>query len=293
MLIFQLIRVITKKKQIAISVLSLLLSINLNAQNMNSFYFDVYSANNLAESGKVDSAILKYENAFKNVQYVPVTYLKKVLKLSKTTRDKERIKQYSKRIKIQNKGTDPYLKATIDSLIKVDQKVRKGKSVRISRYSWKCDQDPECNKQSAKYKKSKRAIEHWRKTDSLNTYFLLDLFEKHGFIGEELVGFRRYIEVIVILLHFDADTSNTVLEPLLTKALNEGKIRPIDFAQILDRHLSGDYTKQKYWLWPDANKEKYAFTENEIPQILKLRESIGIYGSTLKLEKNWGAIGKI
>ena len=113
------------------------------------------------------------------------------------------------------------------------------------------------------------------------------IFEKHGFIGEELVGFWGYNMVIVILLHFDADTSNTVLEPVLTKALNEGKIRPIDFAQILDRHLSGDYTKQKYWLWPDANKEKYAFTENEIPQILKLRESIGIYGSTLKLEKNW------
>jgi hypothetical protein len=66
---------------------------NANAQNMNSFYFDVYSANNLAESGKVDSAILKYENAFKNVQYVPVKFLKKVLKLSKTTSDKDRIKQ--------------------------------------------------------------------------------------------------------------------------------------------------------------------------------------------------------
>ena len=288
MLIFQLIRVITKKKQIALSVLSLLLSINLNAQNMNSFYFDVYSANNLAESGKVDSAILKYENAFKKVQYVPVKFLKKVLKLSKTTRDKERIKQYSKRIKIQNKGTDPYLKATIDSLIKVDQKVRKGKSVRFSRYSWDCDRDPECNKQTAKYKKSKRAFEHWVKTDSLNTYFLLDLFEKHGFIGEELVGFLGYNTLIVILLHFDVDTSNTVLEPVLTKALNEGKIQPVDFALILDRHLSGDYTKQKYWLWPDAKKKKYAFTENEIPQILKLRENIGIYGSGLKQENSWG-----
>lgn len=284
-LLFQPIRIITKKKQIAISVLSLLISINLNAQNMNSFYFDVNSANNLAESGKVDSAILKYENAFKNVQYVPVTYLRKVLKLSKSTRDKERIKHYSKRIKIQNKGTDPHLKATIDSLVKVDQKVRKRKSVRISRYSWDCDRDPECNKQSAKYKKSKRAIEHWMKTDSLNTYFLLDLFEKHGFIGEELVGFKGYLSVWGILLHFDADTSNTVLEPVLTKALNEGKISPIHFAYILDRHLSGDNTKQKYWLWPDKNKEKYAFMENEIPQILKLRESIGIYGSGLKQEK--------
>ena len=277
-LILQTIRIITKKKQIAITVLSLLISINLNAQNMSSFYFNINSANNLAKSGKVDSAILKYENAFKKVQYVPVTYLRKVLKLSKLTNDKERIIHYSKRIKVQNKGTNPRIKATIDSLIKVDQKVRKGKSVRISTYSWKCDKDPECNKQSEKYIKSKRAIEKWKKTDSLNTYFLLNLFEKHGFIGEELVGFRRYNDVIVILLHFDADTSNTVLEPVLTKAIDEGKIMPIDFAQILYRHLSGDHTKQKYWLWPDANKEKYPFTENEIPQILKSRENIGIYG---------------
>ena len=293
MLIFKLLRTLTKKKQTALIVLSLLLSINLNAQKLNSFYFDLNSANNLAESGKVDSAILKYENAFKNVQYVPVKYLRKVLKLSKITRDKERIKQYSKRIKSQNKGTNPHLIATIDSLIKVDQKIRNPKSVRIYRYAWNCDRDPECKKkQSAKYKKSKRAFEHFMKTDSLNTYFLLSLFEKHGFIGEELVGFRGYNIITTILMHFSADTSNTVLEPVLTKALNEGKIQPKDFAKILDRHLSGDYTKQKYWLWPDSNKEKYAFTENEIPQILKLRESIGIYGSTLKQEKNWGGYWK-
>ena len=87
-----------------------------------------------------------------------------------------------------------------------------------------------------------------------------------------------------MLLHFDADTNNSILKPTLTRALNEGKIGPIYYAQILDRHLSGDFTEQIYWAWPDSDRKKYAFTEDDIPQIIKLRESIGIYGSELKQE---------
>jgi len=267
-------------KQI-IAIWLIVLSLNIKAQDMNSFYFEANVANNLAKVGKIDSAIITYENAFKKVDYVQITYLNKIVTLAKLNKDQERINRYLKQIKIQLKGTTPQLVTIIDSLIKADQKVRKGKSLRKSKYSWECDEDPNCNKQSKKYIKSKLFADNWKKTDSLNSYFLFDLFQEYGFIGEELVGFKGYNNIIAIFTHFDLDTNNTILEPILRIALNEGKIWPIHFTQILDRHLGGKFTIQKYWTWPDRNKKKYEFSESDIPKIIKLRESIGIYGSTL------------
>jgi len=271
-------------KQIIIYFLLFFFALQIKAQNINEFYFEANTARKLAKAGKIDSAIATYENAFKKVDYVFIRYLKRVKALAKLNNDEERVKKYTEQIKKQNKGTNPHLIAIIDSLIKKDQKVRKGKSSRKSKYMWKCDKNLGCNKQSKKYIESKKYNDNWKKTDSLDTYFLLNLFKQYGFIGEELVGFYKYGAVITILTHFDQDTSNASLEPVLRKALNEGKIWPIHFAQILDRHLGGKFTIQKYWTWPDTNKKKYLFTESDIPQIIKLRESIGIYDLWVKQE---------
>ena len=264
--------------------ISISMSLRLDAQNMNAFYYEVNVAKNLASSGKTDSAIVVYEKAFEKRNYVPVRYLKSVLKLAKLKDDKKRIKDYSNRIETQSLGSSPQLMAVLDSLIKEDQKVRSNRSYRNAQYFWKCTDDPDCDKHSKKFAKAQLIAEHWRKTDSMNTYFLLDLFEQHGFIGEELVGPDKAQFVRIVLLHFDADTNNAILGPVLKRARDEGKLHPLEYAQILDRHHSGDTAKQLYWTWPDANKQKYPFTEKDIPGILKQRESIGLYGTQLKQE---------
>ena len=273
------------QKQTLTVLLVVFFIFQIKAQNLNKYYFEFNVAYNLAKAGKVDSAIATYEDAFRKLDYVQIRYLQKVLELAKLKKDKARIKKYSQQIKKQNRGTNPYLIAIIDSLIKEDQKVRKGKFYRKSKYMWKCDKDPNCNKQSEKYIDSKKYNNNWKRIDSSNVYFLLNLFKRYGFIGEEQVGLYKYGDVITILIHFDRDTSNTILEPILRKALKEGEIYPIDFTAILDRHLGGKYTIQKYWTWPDLNKKKYPFTEADIPKIIKLRESVGIYGSSLRQEK--------
>ena len=236
------------QKQILTVLLVVFFIFQIKAQNLNKYYFELNVAYNLAKAGKVDSAIATYEDAFRKLDYVQIRYLQKVLELAKLKKDKARIKKYSQQIKKQNRGTNPYLIAIIDSLIKEDQKVRKGKFYRKSKYMWKCDKDPNCNKQSEKYIDSKKYNNNWKRIDSSNVYFLLNLFKRYGFIGEEQVGFYKYGDVIKILTHFDYDTNNAVLEPVLRKALNEGKIWPIHFTQILDRHLGGKYTIQKYWI---------------------------------------------
>ena len=282
-----------------IIIITFLISIcipNVRAQDINKYYFELNVANNLAKVGEIDSAIATYEDAFKKRDFVSAFYFKKVLKLANLKKDKVRIEKYIQKIKKQSKGTNPYLKAIIDSLLKKDQEVRTALYVQRSAYAWKCDNKPNCNKQSKRYKRAKKYLDNWEKRDSLDTYFLLNLFKKYGFIGEELIGFDGYVNIITILIHFDRDTNNAVLEPVLRKALNEGKIWPIDFAVIIDRHLKGDMKIQKYWLWPDfKSKKKYSFTKEDIPEIIKLRENIGIYDSSLRQEKRgkyWYLISK-
>jgi len=269
-------------------VLSIMVSTHLNAQNINSFYSEISIASNLAESGEVDEAILTYENAFKKIDYVRIRYLNKVLTLAKENNDLERVSNYSERIKKQRKGKKPHLIKVIDSLMQEDQKVRTNKSAKRWRYMAKCDANPNCNKNSKKYIKSKLTVDNWKRTDSLNIYSLLNLIELYGFIDEELIGPEKAESVFILLLHFDADTNNSVLEPVLKRALNEGKIEPKWYTMILDRHLGGDFAKQIYWTWPDSSKERYPITEDDIPEILKMRESIGLYNSVLKLERRRG-----
>lgn len=272
-------------KQILILFLLFFFALQIKAQNINEFYFEANTARKLANAGKIDSAIATYENAFKKVDYVFITYLEKVKRLAELNNDTIRVEKYTRQIIEQSKGTNPKLKAIIDSLIIVDQKVRTGKSSRKSRYYAKCIyKKRNCNVNSKRYKESKKWYDNWEKTDSLNTDYLLKLFKQYGFIGEELVGVDRYIDVWVILLHYDRDTNNTVLEPILEKAREEGKILPDEMAMIIDRHLGNKYTIQKYWTWPCIEKEKLQFTEADIPKIIKLRESIGIYDLWVKQE---------
>ena len=272
-------------KQIVVIFLLIIFALNIKAQNINGFYFEINTGRDFVQDGKIDSAITTYENAFKRVNYVQIIYLKRILNLAKLNEDEERIKKYSQQIEKQSVGTNLQLKAIIDSLIVVDQKVRTGKSAQKARYASKCDYYQNCNKESKRYKKSKIAFDNWRKTDSLNTHYLLTLFKKHGYFGEELVGTSRATKVFTMLLHYDADTNNTILGPVLEKARREGKIGLMRFAMIQDRHLGGEYTIQKYWFWPYLGKKKLQFSEADIPQIMKLRESVGIYGSTLRQEE--------
>ncbi|PHQ78360.1 MAG: hypothetical protein COB65_13975 [Thalassobium sp.] len=268
-----------------IFLLVFLFSRNVEAQNFSAFYFEANEARKLGEEGKIDSAIKTYENAFKILDYVKVEDLIKVVELAKLNNDEERIKLYSQRIEKQSKATNPELKATIDSLVRLDQKVRNRKSIENARYFWKCNQDSSCNKYSKKYIRAKLLYENWAKTDSSNINCLLKLIEQYGFLGEELVGFQGYIDITLILVHFDTDTSNTILEPILTKALYEGKVLPEDFAYIIDRHLYFSGSPVKYWLFSWSSATKIFQSDAEITKILELRESIGLYGSKLWQEE--------
>ena len=119
----------------------------------------------------------------------------------------------------------------------------------------------------------------WIDTDKSNASYLLKLIDEYGYLGEELIG-KRSSETFVMLLHYDVDTNNIVLSPILDKALEEGSILPKEYAMILDRHSFFINNTQTYWMWPCSSKgDKLPFKETEILEILERRESIGIFDS--------------
>jgi len=260
----------------------------LSGQDINTFYFEMNEGRKLAVVGKIDSAITAYEEGFKKLEYVQTIYLQKVLQLAKLNNDLERIEKYSNKIAKQSRGTNPYLIEIVDSLSKEDQKIRKHKFYRKAKYAAKWDRKQKGVNNSKRYKKSKKLLNYIEKTDSSNIHHLLSLFDEYGFLGEELVGKKGYLNVRMLLLHFDDDTNNLILEPYLNKAWEEGKILPTHYAEIQDRHLRGVYYIQKYWMWRCIEKEKLQFVETDIPKIIKLRESIGIYDLSLRQEEYKG-----
>jgi len=249
------------------------------AQDQSSFYSQINLANNLEKDGNIDSAIVVYEGAFTKVDYVQTHYLKKVLNLAVLKKDEDKITEYEQQINAQLKGKNPKLVGIIDSLFNEDQKVRGRKYSKALAYIKMKGEHP-C-KNSKKYIKSINLYRDWGKTDSSNVYCLLSLIEEVGFIGEELVG-SRWHKVNILFLHFDRDTSNLLLEPILTNAVQNGEMLPLHATRILDRHLFTHTGTQKYWTWNVSQKgESLPFSDIDIPEILMLRENIGIYGSKL------------
>lgn len=260
-----------------------LISATLKGQDYHQFYLQIHNAITVAQNDKADSSIAVYENAFEKVDYVNTRILKKVLKLAKINKDQVRIDIYTKQIETQLKGTNPKLIAVIDSLNNEDQRVRNSKYSRATNYCFKCSHNEKCSTKSARFLKSEKLRNDWRRTDSLNIDYLLKLFDRYGFIGEELVG-DRYLSVITILIHYDADHKSNVLKPIFDKARKEGKILPLNSAQIMDRHSYNFDHTQTYWTWSWGSREKFDFSNSDMDRIIALREGIWIYGSELSQE---------
>jgi len=244
------------------------------AQNMQMFYRSMFQADSLCKVGLIDSAITTYTNSFRKVDYVHSSFLRR---LSHCLTKKGNIIEaefYTQRAEKQLTGTNLFLIQTVDSLFQEDQRVRKSKYSR----AWKYVRNN--NIKARRYKKFQKLTAQSECVNESNINHLLHLISVHGFLGEEILGDDSY-KVTIMLLHFDKDTLNQVLEPILNSALDEGTILPLDYARIIDRHLYNYVGFQKYWTWSCTSKSKFELTESEI---LKKREEIGVFGISVSQE---------
>ena len=166
----------------------------------------------------------------------------------------------------------------MDSLVEKDQFVRKRKHSKANRYYLKSSNDKRLVN-SIRFKKSLVLRNEWLKIDSSNIQTLLQLIELKGFPSVDRVGERAYSNAQLLLLHFDEDTNNRILNPILTKFLETGEIFPSDYARIIDRHHSRD-GKQVYYEWRPCLYELLSNQEKE--RVSQARKEIGLKPKVFK-----------
>lgn len=166
----------------------------------------------------------------------------------------------------------------LDSLVEKDQFVRKRKHSKANRYYLKSSNDKRLVN-SIRFKKSLVLRNEWLKIDSSNIQTLLQLIELKGFPSVDRVGERAYSNAQLLLLHFDEDTNNRILNPILTKFLETGEIFPSDYARIIDRHHSRD-GKQVYYEWRPCLYELLSNQEKE--RVSQARKEIGLKPKVFK-----------
>ena len=260
---------------------------SLNAQDYKRFYSEVNEGKSLYAQGSYSEALLRYEAASQIVDFVQTPFLQKFLKAARKAKNKTLEQKYKRLIETQKKTPAEYahLGPKLDSLLAEDQRVRKKKQ-RLIKYYWK-NVDNSSVWHSPKFMKAKKAQEEWSRTDSLNIQILLSMFDEYGFLDERKIGEERHAAVFVLLLHFDKDTSNTVLQPILDRALAKGQITPVSYALILDRHLNSCNLPQKYYSWPMLRSDP-KLSEEDIKHISKLRADIGIYENEIMINESRG-----
>ena len=166
----------------------------------------------------------------------------------------------------------------LDSLVERDQFVRNRKHSKANMYFLKSSHVKRLIN-SNRLKKSLALRNEWLKIDSSNIHTLLQLIELKGFPSVDRVGERAYSNAQLLLLHFDEDTNNHILKPILTKYLKSGDIFPSDYARIIDRHHSKN-GKQLYYEWRPCLYEHLSNQEKE--KVSQARKEIGLNPKTFK-----------
>lgn len=254
-------------------------------QDYSLFYKRIQTGDSLFKNDLIDSAMLVYKEALADYKIVHSRILERASYISKKAKNKELKKECDNRIKSLKIGTNKDIQEQIEALIKKDQEVRTGSNARLTRWYYENCIKNNCDSLSTKAIKGKKAYEYWQDVDSTNINILIDLFNQHGFLGESILGSKYYPYIFGLLLHFDSDSNNLILEPYLNEALNQGKLLPKHYAYIIDRHLWVNHENQKYWTWPLASKSKPQITEEDIKIALKNREDIYLFGTKLYLEQ--------
>ena len=158
----------------------------------------------------------------------------------------------------------------LDSLLKEDQRVRGRKFTKASRQRRKLIDKKHTNR----YIRANALMKEWYAVDSSNIYHLLELITERGYPSRKIVGGQGYVSGVTIILHFDRDTGNKLLRPILDEALQDDLIDPRDYATIIDRHFYVHGDQQQYFEYQFC--DFLDLSESEKEKVLENRHKIGL-----------------
>lgn len=263
----------------SISILTICLIISLFSFGQNdyiNYHLKTYQARKLAYEQKLDSALLLYKQAFKLVDYIHIKNLKAANKIAKKLKDKSFDKFTSDKIKSFNNedNINKNYQKIIDSIAIEDQRVRDDKYYQAKQVYYKYIKDSLSNKTIDEFVQAQKLMSEWFHVDSMNIKRLLSLITVYGYPSEKLVGVEGCRKAFIVLLHFDTDQNNSILQPIIDKALFNGDIAPDDYAWIIDRRLTWCQGKDPYYYHMPFGLDK--LSEEAINNINKERRKIGL-----------------
>lgn len=272
-------------RTIILPTLILILSPLVYTQELNQANKNLVEAKNLANEGYIDSAIITYELAFSQIEYIHSTHISEVLSLSKNNKDRSRKKKYKRMLSEKKKCKNNLLMAKVDSILKWDGMIRKGYFPKQIRYYIACNKDSLCDKTSIEFKTAKTYRDSASFIDSCNQQALLKILkEEGGFKGEAAVGSKNEYAYYILLLHYDTDTNNRILQPYLDQAFEKGYLTSLLYTYVLDRHEYHTMGTQTYWAWPILRKNPN-LSEEQISEANEKRKRIGISSRITDVEK--------
>lgn len=228
-------------------------SLALIGQNTNdylAYYRNVQSAEKHYALKQYDSAYTDFSKAFDLVDFYHAYDISVFIKVCRKVGQRQRIKELKRIDKFQKKNIDVEYKRIIDSLHSHDRRVRSKRHYNARNYLWKAKFDTSFVVDSGTLVKSERLMNEWLRVDSMNIQTLLSLINEKGFPSQKRVGAYSNISAYLLLLHFDRDTCNYILNDILWAALINGEILPNLYAYIVDRHLDNCGKSQLYFTIP-------------------------------------------
>lgn len=138
----------------------------------------------------------------------------------------------------------------------------------------KCMSNPKCNKALPEYKSKYKMVIEKRKSDSLVAITLIKNIRQYGFPNMKLMNKNACEIARTILMNYDSDSKNQILNDVFVKALKAGQISPEYYATVVDRRavLSG---LSMVFYEPNLGYDKTL--GKELVTVNDNRKSIGLY----------------
>ncbi len=162
----------------------------------------------------------------------------------------------------------------------VDGKKYQGANYKAAQEAYlACLKNKACNKKAPDFIAKYKLLREKQKFDSLQTLKLIADISKYGmFPNLSVLDKESCANARTILLNNDADKTNSQLNDLLFKALNNGDISPSFYAQVIDRRNTSNGLAPEFYE-PITGYEKTI--ANVMPAANAKRKTIGLYNIIL------------
>lgn len=268
------------KKCIYLILLLVIISCQYEEQiSYPEYYRNFNKINEYLNSGDIEIAIVKFDSLCTKIPHVPSSHLFKVARICSENNLCDLSAKYLKK-SIQNgqeygKGIGRY-KTIEHCKNEIDNVLKKEPEIHRQNFNFNYKAQVDSMFQADQKARTESDYETMKVVDSLNMLTLLQLVESYGYPGEKIIGHESAFNAFILLLHMDRDKKNKIFKSILDEGYNSGQLLPRGYAWIIDRRRAWGEDKLEPYYYHMPSKEYDNFNMEQINEINRRRDSIGL-----------------